>query len=577
MEDSGTRTPPTPAGPGGAPRPTDLAAGVTSTVSVRPQESPAVTERMQALLSRAVDEQLTEQRELASVLTEVREQLRSTRAELASGLEGVTRRVELSAAPADARLGDVTDELAEQVRTLQGLRVAVEAMGAFPGLLSSLQDDISGLHGRLQSLGDVRDSVAGIDVRLGRLEVLEGLAPEVAAIQQRLDELAGRAELTEVADRLAGGLSSVEGRLGELSGLPDRMESAVGARTADLATAGHVTALGERLDEAAGALTGLRPLAERVDGLHGRADAVEQQFSGLRDTLGRMQELQSALTERLAAELLAEVRRLFPAVEAVSGRLEGLDGVRTELVAVTESIRLDDVRTEVEGLRDEVRSLGRSLSERPEAGSPAEMRTAMGEAVAAGVPPDLAEQVAGRVTAGVEKSVRVLVEDAVAEAATETERRVNSHVDDAVLALAEVLLRRRGGRPDMSGLLGATASGPSEDGLSDQQPNAGRIEASTEELADDDLEDQVREDVGSGSGTGGVVDRLGLEDPVDADEVRAVQRGRGTDAGAAAALDTGMSRFAEIHAEVHADERADERAEDAEPGAGAPRRSWWRG
>ena len=167
----------------------------------------AMSERMQALLSRAAEDQLTEQRQVSAVLADLRglvaglsDQLRETasssRLESLSGdlaaltselrmstsglgerLDTLGRRVdEQGASTADIVRGGAegNDALAVRVSALSGdvvdqgsaldrLTEAVTTLSAFPDAISSLQREVSGLHDRLAPLGEVRSSLADLD------------------------------------------------------------------------------------------------------------------------------------------------------------------------------------------------------------------------------------------------------------------------------------------------------------------------------------------------------------------------------------------------------------------------------
>lgn len=182
-----------------------------------------MSERMQALLSRAAEEQLSEQRQVSISLTDLRtlvnglsEQLRLTASsarleslggdvaslftelrmstgQLGERLDVLGRRVDEQGASTSeivASAGSGTEALAVRVTALgtdlstQGdsidrLGSAVRALSSFPDALSALQRELSTLHDRLAPLAEVRSSLADL---ASRTAAVEGLRPDVAAL-----------------------------------------------------------------------------------------------------------------------------------------------------------------------------------------------------------------------------------------------------------------------------------------------------------------------------------------------------------------------------------------------------------
>src|SRR4051794_24168655 len=252
----------------------------------------AVSERMQALLSRAVEEQVTAERSVAQALAEVRAQvtavgeglrgaasgvalerlradlaalageLRSSTAGLGDRFDVLGRRLDdqdqrlLSAGNNTAELGGrfdaVSSEVAAQAAAVQRLTATVGALAAFPEALAALQRDIAGLHDRLAPLGDVRAGMADLQARASAAEALK---PELEALNARAETFATAVDLNRLRDSIV---------------------SAVGDR---------VAALPQNAVTAADLTEALAPVQERVEALAAGGPAVE-----------RLQSLETRLT-----------------------------------------------------------------------------------------------------------------------------------------------------------------------------------------------------------------------------------------------------------------------------------------
>ncbi|MCW2777496.1 MAG: hypothetical protein JWN17_1221, partial [Frankiales bacterium] len=253
-----------------------------------------VSERMRALLSKAVDEQVQEQRAVSSVLQDLRGQvgalseavsrtasgagvervaadlaslagdLRTSTASLGTRLEALGRRVDEQAGLAASsgqggeatalRLASLAEEVEASSRTLGQLEASVALLGGFPDALAAVQQDVAGLSDRLAPLADVR---AALDDLAGRNDA-DALRPDLEALRTRVEALPGAAELSRSRDSV---VEAVSGRLERLEALagrpvvaPDALEAAVGR-------------IGGRLDElatAAPVLDRLGPLEQRL-------------------------------------------------------------------------------------------------------------------------------------------------------------------------------------------------------------------------------------------------------------------------------------------------------------------------
>jgi hypothetical protein len=293
------------------------------------------SDRLQELLSRAVEDQVSEQRALLMSLEDIRVAL----ARFEGPSQDEMRATVVSATgEATSRLSDqvryLTDRLEEVSRRVDDNAVATRS--ALEGLAA----------GRLEDVADLVDGMAGVRTDLRSLP--EQLGPGiVSALSVGLEEV--RRQVAAQGDSLAVTRSEV-GRLNERTQVLDELS----ARTEVLPQLpAAIGALGERMRE------GLTDVRGAVD----RAGAV------------------AAVTDELAA-LRTDVNRLATSVAdqtLVSGQLGGV------------------VR---EGVRDAVRDFVRD-------------------------------------------TLRDAVREVVTVTTRDTERRLAAHVDEAVLMLAQALLRRR--------------------------------------------------------------------------------------------------------------------------------------
>ena len=368
-----------------------------------------MSDRMQSLLSRAVEDQLSEQRQIAGVLSDLRAQLQRITSDIAglraeggsSGasdsalasvsadvreavrllgerLDGVGRLVQQRGSDL-AELRAATDQLHTVVRgqgeALGGIGNGLAALPAFGERIGGLQDNLAALHERLTGLDRVGDTVTALQQRVEAVDQgLRELRSAFAAIGARMAELPGRADLDAVAGRSATPLAELGQRLAEL-------DSGISALTA------QVTSLAAR-PEPGGQVDALRAeLARFAEATHEEIDVVQQR-------------------------LVAVDRRLDEVIEALTPAEpeeadHGADGAEEEYAE-------DPVLAELVDLREAL--LGEDgLAARVEAAG--------------------AEDIDARVTSAVEQAVAA------------SEERLTAHIDEAVLALAEALLRRRGGRP----------------------------------------------------------------------------------------------------------------------------------
>jgi hypothetical protein len=395
-----------------------------------PGSGQPMSERMQSLLSRAVEDQLSEQRQLAGALAEFRAQLGRLSSQLegqqGGGAAASTPQLEqaLGAIAGDVReavrlLGERLDgvgrlvqqrghDLAEQRAVLEELKAAVEkhsdALGGMTGGLAALPafgERIDALHGGLGGLAD-------------RLRGLEELTAAVGALQQRAEALdTGLRELRQA-------FSGVAARAAQLPARED-IESIVGR------------------------------VAESVDGLGGRLARLETSVPSLFERLDALSEFHSGLEDSLSS--LGDRLEATPATSGAEPGTADLSVLREDLGVIRDRLESSDADDDdVQALLERLDALQESLLG-PD-GVAAQVRALVGDADAnAGTTPVDAET----------------VETLVAKAVAESEQRLADHVDEAILTLAEALLRRRPSRrtSGLGAVLGAeevsSASAPVTD------------------------------------------------------------------------------------------------------------------
>jgi prefoldin subunit 5 len=367
-----------------------------------------MSERMQSLLSRAAEDQLAEQRQLAGALTDLRAQLQSIAADVGSlrdrsgdgggSVEGALASVSADVREAVRLLGERLDGLSRLVaqrgndlaelnaassalqaavrghgEALAGLGNGLDALPSFGERIGGLQNHLSALHERLAGLDELTGTVGVLQQRVESMDHgVRELRSAFAAIGARMAELPGRSDLDAAAARSTAALAGLGERL-------DRLEEALRGVPEAVAARAPAPAPAQPVD--------LGPLQHELSRV---ASAHAETAAGTHERL-------SALEARTAEVLAA----LTPEEEEDTDEVEPGDEVE------------DPVAIELAELREALLGEG-GIAERLEAA---------GEQ-------DLDEKVA----------------TAVQRAVSASEERLSAHFDEAVLALAEALLRRRTGR-----------------------------------------------------------------------------------------------------------------------------------
>jgi prefoldin subunit 5 len=377
-----------------------------------------MSERMQSLLSRAVEDQLSEQRQIAGVLADVRAQLQRITADVAT----------LRSAPQDGRedveavLATVSGDVREAVRLLgerlDGVARLVQQRG---NDLAELRAATAELHAAVRKHGEALAELTG------GLAALPSFGERIAALQEGIGTLregiGGLDHLSETVTSLQPRIEGVDIGLRELRSA----FAAVGARMAELPGRADVEAAGAR------SAAPLADLGERLTGLERAMAALTQAVAA---------EPEPAGSDDRVADLRAELARFASATgedaaalrEHMGDRIGGLEAKVGEVVAMltAEEPEAGDAATDADDVEDPV------LTEL------AELREALlGD-----------DGLAARIEAATTDDVDVKVASAVEQAVAASEQRLSAHIDEAVLALAEALLRRRparsGPRPDES-------------------------------------------------------------------------------------------------------------------------------
>jgi len=330
----------------------------------------------------------------------------------------------------------------------------------------------------------VRDAVRMLGERL------DGVA---RMVQQRGVDLAEvKASVAELQDAVrahSNALSGVSGGLGALPAFGDR----IGGLQQNLA------ALHDRLaamDEMAGAVGSVQ---QHVDGLAQELRELRSAFTGIaarvaeqpaRTDLDKVSATLAGRIDELVGEIhrlkaATETLRILPDLEERLGRPDGLDIaenvslLRSELARFADRLsddgtRLDDRLTKLD---ERITSLA------DDAGEPADVDGSGADGAVAVALDELRDSVTElrqHLGTPADDDVDERVAVAVREAVGAAEARLTAHIDEAVLALAEALLRRRTPK--------APAAPPTV-----SQPPPAEEPAPAEEAAADPLADEPEE------------------------------------------------------------------------------------
>lgn len=423
-----------------------------------------MSERMQSLLSRAVEDQLSEQRQLAGALTELRAQL----SQLATQLQSVQTGGAPSGPQVDQALGAIAGNLRDAVRLLaerlDGIARLVQERGHDLAEQRAAIDELkAAVEGHSKALGGMTGGLSALPAFGERIDALQG---GLGGLSQRLS---GLEELTAAVAALHQRSDALDSGLRELR----QAFTGVASRAAQLPGREDLEAVSGRV-------------AESVDGLGGRLSRLETSVPSLFERLDALAEANA----EVASSLASITDRLGAAGAAgTTGTVDGgeLAGLRDEIAALREHLESSEAGD------DDVQALMERLDELHEAllggdGVVARLQALEGTGPAEGSQGPSADE----------------IDQIVAAAVAESERRLSEHIDEAILTLAEALLRRRA-RPRPAGLgavlppaeVTAAAMGvadavePPEDLLDDEDDDEDDDEV--EDLEDEDEDDEVED------------------------------------------------------------------------------------
>ena len=411
-----------------------------------PGSGQPMSERMQSLLSRAVEDQLSEQRQLAGALAEFRAQL----GRLSSQLEGQQSGAGAATPQLEQALGAIAGDVREAVRLLgerlDGVGRLVQQRGHDLAEQRAVLEELKGaVEKHSNALGGMTGGLAALPAFGERIDALQGGLGGLA------DRLRGLEELTAAVGALQQRAEGLDTGLRELR----QAFSGVAARAAQLPAREDIESITGRV-------------AESVDGLGGRLSRLETTVPSLLERLDALSESHSSLEDSLSS--LGDRLEAAPTTSGAEPGSADLSVLREDLGAIRDRLESSDAADadddDVQALLDRLDALQETLLG-PD-GIAAQVRGLVGEvdADAATTPVD-AET----------------VETLVAKAVAESEQRLADHVDEAILTLAEALLRRRPSRRTSG--LGAVLG-------------AEEVSSASAPVAEDDLdeEDEFDEDLG---------------------------------------------------------------------------------
>ena len=408
-----------------------------------------MSDRMQSLLSRAAEDQLAEQRQVAGALTDLRAQMQQIAGDVATLRQGAAA----GGGANESALGSLSADLREAVRLLaerlDGVARLVQQRGSD---LVELNAAVNTLHSAVRGQGE---ALGGIGSGLAALpsfgERIGGLQNNLAALHQ---QLAGIEELSAAISTLQQRVEGMDHGLRELKSA----FAAIGARMAELPGRGD-------LDAAAG-----RSQAS-LAGLTDRLDSLDRAVSALPATLADM------APPPPPAEEQGGVDRLEQQIDELAVSQRDSIAATTDRLSSLEQ-QLDQVLAALTP-PDEAHGAGPAGAEEddPVLAEIAELREALlGDG-----------GIVERLDAGDDEELDAKVAEAVTQAVAASEERLTAHIDEAVLALADALLRRRGrgGRAPIAPTVPAAAASASPEEVGSD------VAAEEPEDADDDADDDV--------------------------------------------------------------------------------------
>ncbi|MCU1586747.1 MAG: hypothetical protein JWN31_240, partial [Frankiales bacterium] len=349
------------------------------------QGAPPAADRVQALLSRAVEEQVSEQRAVSTILAQLQQQvhglaevlrhtaadtsierlgglvsnvvadLRTSTSLLGQRIEALSQRVEQVAVDAAAPSQAAATQIGAMSDALNNMATGMQQLGAFPAALAALQKDVAGLHDRLQPLADLRAAVAELSVSGGgeggggpRLEAIEAKLDELAqAVRPErvrdsvVDAIAGRlAKLEEAAARPVVGPEVLRSALGDFRA---SLDSATGERNEELVAA--ISSIENRLGQVGQRIADIGDAAGAVPGLAtdiAQLSANLNELSGLSEAFAVVSAGVAELQDKQEAGVGADLAALRDDIAGLSARVTASAGPGAEDLANAVSLRIAD-------------------------------------------------------------------------------------------------------------------------------------------------------------------------------------------------------------------------------------------
>src|SRR3954453_1195051 len=170
-------------------------------MSADPGSGTPMSERMQALLSRAVEDQISEQRQVAGAMNEVRNHL----AHLSSELQQLRA---TAGGAADEEIQRQVAGVAADVR--EAIRVLGDRLDGVAGLVQQRGNDLAELRGVIDS--ELRPRVDSVDA------AMRDLRGAFSGIGSRVADLPGRQDIEGMISRASTDTSGIDERLESLQG-----------------------------------------------------------------------------------------------------------------------------------------------------------------------------------------------------------------------------------------------------------------------------------------------------------------------------------------------------------------------
>jgi chromosome segregation ATPase len=252
---------------------------------------------MQALLSRAVEEQVSEQRAVSTVLAELKDHVAALEAavrgaaanESVERLEGSVSTVVADQRTATTLLSQRLEVLASRVEGLSALGTRVEAQAAaldqveraleqfasFPEALSALQRDVSGVHDRLAPLAELRAAVGDLTART--TSSLDSLRPQLEALAGGAGSTGSALDPERVRDAVVDALATRLERLQQAAERPVVGPEVLRSGLGDM-RAGVTAAVGQQLDTVQESITELGGRIDRLVERTGETGAAGEAF-----------------------------------------------------------------------------------------------------------------------------------------------------------------------------------------------------------------------------------------------------------------------------------------------------------